>query len=75
MKVYLALALMIISAVSCSFMQSTVKINIKEIIFSSVIHNAHGNVMILIAQQYAILYANPLNVTQAVLNLKTPSAM
>ena len=42
---------------------------------NSVILNAHGNVTTLTAQQFVILYANPLNVIPAALNLKTLSAM
>jgi hypothetical protein len=43
--------------------------------YNSVIHNAHGSVMILTAQQSAIQFVNLQDVTQVVQSLKTQYAM
>ena len=72
MKIIALLALISLSAISCTFMETQV-INTK--LNLSVILNVHGNVTTLTVLQFAILYVNHQNVTPVVLNPKTQFAM
>ena len=75
MKMFIMAGILILTAVSCTFMETKVNILLKYILKISVTPNVHGNVMILTVLPSAIPYASPLNVTPPVLSLKTPFAM
>ncbi len=72
MKIIALLALISLSAISCTTTETQVsKLNIKI----SAIPNVHGNAMILTAPQFAIQYVSLLNVIPVALNLKTQFVM
>ncbi len=75
MKMFIMAGILILTAVSCTFMETKVNILLKYNLKISVTPNVHGNVMILTALPFAIPYASLLNVTPPVLSLKTLSAM
>ena len=80
MKFSLYIVLLTITSLSCSMLKAKTKtkVNISKFnvcFIPSVILNAHGNVMILIVQQYVIQFVNLQNATHRALSPKTQFAM